>query len=88
MSAEEPSHANKTIHSTCRVLESLLLAPVFDRAAVQKAGASDKNLADFRRVLGPLIATLKEQPYLCGQQPSYPDFAVAGAFAVGPLSHF
>ncbi len=38
----------------------------------------DENLQAFRQSLGPLRATLKEQPYLGGASPLYADYSVFG----------
>ena len=34
----------------------------------------------FRAVLEPARRVLKEQPFLCGEQPAYPDYSLAGTF--------
>ncbi|MBM3517555.1 MAG: glutathione S-transferase family protein [Alphaproteobacteria bacterium] len=44
------------------------------------AGARELELEPYRRLLAPLRATLKEQPYLCGEAPAYADYIVFGAF--------
>lgn len=50
-----------------------------DFAAFQ-AKAREKGVAAFRAVLEPGRRVLKEQPFLCGGHPAYPDYALAGAF--------
>lgn len=45
-----------------------------------QAKAREKGVASFRAVLEPARRTLKEQPYLAGTHPAYPDYALAGAF--------
>ncbi len=45
-----------------------------------QAKARDKGLDAFRNVLEPARRVLNEQPFLNGQQPAYPDYALAGAF--------
>ncbi len=49
----------------------------------------EARLAEFRRALSPLRATLRAQPYLGGEGPLYADHCVMGAFlwarAVSPL---
>jgi glutathione S-transferase len=50
-----------------------------DFAAFQ-AKAREKGVAAFRGVLEPARRVLKEQPFLAGTHPAYPDYALAGAF--------
>ena len=50
-----------------------------DFAAFQAKGR-EKGVDTFRAVLEPARRVLKEQPFLCGDQPGYPDYALAGAF--------
>lgn len=50
-----------------------------DFAALQAKGR-EKGVDNFRAVLEPARRVLKEQPFLCGDQPGYPDYALAGAF--------
>jgi glutathione S-transferase len=50
-----------------------------DFAAFQ-AKACETGIASFRAVLEPARRVLKEQPFLSGAQPAYPDYALAGAF--------
>ena len=45
-----------------------------------QAKAREKGVDTFRAVLEPARRVLKEQPFLCGEHPSYPDYALAGAF--------
>jgi glutathione S-transferase len=45
-----------------------------------QAKAREKGVASFRAVLEPARRMLKEQPFLGGAQPAYPDYALAGAF--------
>jgi glutathione S-transferase len=45
-----------------------------------QAKAREKGVASFRAVLEPARRVLKEQPFLGGAQPAYPDYALAGAF--------
>ena len=45
-----------------------------------QAKAREKGVATFRTVLEPARRVLKEQPFLSGDQPAYPDYALAGAF--------
>jgi glutathione S-transferase len=40
----------------------------------------EAQLTALRRALGPLRATLRQQPFLAGEAPLYADFAVMGAF--------
>jgi glutathione S-transferase len=42
--------------------------------------AREKGLPAFRNVLEPARRLLREQKYLAGEQPAYPDYALAGAF--------
>ena len=50
-----------------------------DFAAFQK-NAREKGLATFRSVLEPARRMLREQAFLAGDHPAYPDYALAGAF--------
>jgi glutathione S-transferase len=50
-----------------------------DFAAFQ-AKAREKGVDAFRAVLEPARRVLKDQPFLCGEHPAYPDYALAGAF--------
>ena len=50
-----------------------------DFAAFQ-AAARDKGVAAFRSVLEPARRVLREQAFLAGAEPAYPDYALAGAF--------
>jgi glutathione S-transferase len=50
-----------------------------DFAAFQK-NAREKGLATFRSVLEPARRVLREQAFLAGDHPAYPDYALAGAF--------
>ena len=50
-----------------------------DFAAFQ-AKAREKGVAAFRAVLEPARRVLSEQKFLAGEQPAYPDYALAGAF--------
>jgi len=45
-----------------------------------QAKAREKGVAAFRAVLEPARRVLKEQAFLTGEQPAYPDYALAGAF--------
>ena len=45
-----------------------------------QAKAREKGVAAFRAVLEPARRVLKDQPFLSGEQPAYPDYALAGAF--------
>jgi glutathione S-transferase len=45
-----------------------------------QAKAREKGVTAFRAVLEPARRVLKEQPFLCGEHPAYPDYALAGAF--------
>jgi glutathione S-transferase len=60
-----------------------------DFAAVQK-NAREKGLATFRNVLEPARRVLREQVFLAGEHPAYPDYALVGAFLwariVSPLA--
>ena len=47
---------------------------------IQEAKAREKGVATFRTVLEPARRVLKEQPFLSGEQPAYPDYALAGTF--------
>jgi glutathione S-transferase len=40
----------------------------------------DERIAEFRRGLAPLRATLAAQPFLAGAAPAYPDYIVFGSF--------
>ncbi len=40
----------------------------------------DTTRADFTRLLAPLRYTVREQPFVCGESPSYGDYVVFGAF--------
>lgn len=53
-----------------------------DFAAFQKT-AREKGVANFRAVLEPARRVLKEQQFLSGDKPGYPDYALAGAFLWG-----
>jgi glutathione S-transferase len=50
-----------------------------DFATFQK-NAREKALPAFRNVLDPSRRVLREQKYLAGDHPAYPDYALAGAF--------
>ena len=39
--------------------------------------AREKGVSSFRAVLEPARRVLKEQPFLAGDQPAYPDYALA-----------
>ncbi len=60
-----------------------------DFAAFQK-NAREKGVATFRNVLEPARRVLQGQPFLAGDHPAYPDYALAGAFmwarTVSPLA--
>ena len=45
-----------------------------------QAKAREKGVATFRTVLEPARRVLKDQPFLSGEQPAYPDYALAGTF--------
>lgn len=45
-----------------------------------QAKARDKGIATFRAVLEPARRMLREQPFLSGDAPAYPDYALIGAF--------
>ena len=45
-----------------------------------QAKAREKGVAAFRAVLEPARRVLREQKFLAGEQPAYPDYALAGAF--------
>jgi glutathione S-transferase len=40
----------------------------------------DADLKALKTALGPFRQTVKEQPYLCGEQPAFADYIVFGAF--------
>ena len=48
--------------------------------ATFQAKARDKGIAAFRAVLEPARRALREQPFLSGDAPAYPDYALIGAF--------
>ncbi len=48
--------------------------------ATFQAKAREKGVAAFRTVLEPARRLLQEQKFLAGEHPSYPDYALAGAF--------
>jgi len=50
-----------------------------DFATFQK-NAREKGLTTFRSVLEPARRVLREQQFLAGDHPAYPDYALAGAF--------
>ncbi len=45
-----------------------------------QAKAREKGVTAFRSVLEPARRMLKEQPFLSGEHPAYPDYALVGAF--------
>jgi len=45
-----------------------------------QAKAREKGVTSLRAVLEPARRTLREQPFLAGSHPAYPDYALAGAF--------
>ena len=45
-----------------------------------QAKAREKGVAAFRAVLEPARRVLKEQKFLSGEQPAYPDYVLLGAF--------
>jgi len=45
-----------------------------------QAKAREKGVAAFRAVLEPARRILRDQKFLAGEEPSYPDYALAGAF--------
>jgi glutathione S-transferase len=45
-----------------------------------QARAREKGVAAFRAVLEPARRLLRDQSFLAGAQPAYPDYALAGAF--------
>jgi glutathione S-transferase len=50
-----------------------------DFAAFQ-AKARDKGIAAFRSVVEPARRVVRDQKFLAGEHPAYPDYALAGAF--------
>jgi glutathione S-transferase len=48
--------------------------------ATFQARAREKGVGVFRAVLEPARRVLREQKFLAGEQPAYPDYALAGAF--------
>ncbi len=55
-----------------------------------QARAREKGVAAFRATLEPARRVLREQPFLAGAHPAFPDYALAGAFmwarTVSPLA--
>ncbi len=51
-----------------------------------QAKAREKGVTAFRAVLEPARRVLKEQPFLAGEHPTYPDYALAGAFLWGRIA--
>ena len=45
-----------------------------------QAKARDKGVASFRSALEPARRVVREQKFLAGEHPAYPDYALAGAF--------
>jgi glutathione S-transferase len=45
-----------------------------------QAKARDKGVASFRSALEPARRVMREQKFLAGEHPAYPDYALAGAF--------
>jgi len=43
-------------------------------------GPSPKAVAAYRAVLEPARRVLRDQKFLAGEEPAYPDYALAGAF--------
>lgn len=52
----------------------------FGRTLETMRAERDERLAQFRRVLDPVRATLRTQPYLCGDAPAYADYVLFSAF--------
>jgi glutathione S-transferase len=51
-----------------------------------QAKAREKGVASFRAVLEPARRVLREQKFLAGEHPAYPDYALAGAFLWARIS--
>lgn len=56
-----------------------------DFATFQKA-AREKGVANFRAVLEPARRVLREQKFLAGNKPGYPDYALGGSFLWGHVA--
>jgi glutathione S-transferase len=64
--------------------------PYFQESRAKRLGTTDfsgiqtrareKGIAAFRAVLEPARRVLREQAFLSGERPAYPDYALAGAF--------
>ncbi|QCI69135.1 glutathione S-transferase family protein [Phreatobacter stygius] len=53
---------------------------VFRRPLEQLAAERDKDILAFRKLLDPARATLRSQPFLCGEQPAYADHILFSLF--------
>ena len=53
---------------------------LFRRSLEDLAAARDSDILAFRRLLDPLRATLRGQPFLCGAQPAYADYILFSLF--------
>lgn len=53
---------------------------VFKKSLEHLAAQRDAEITGFRRLLDPLRATLRSQPYLAGEQPAYADYILFSLF--------
>ena len=52
------------------------LEKAFRKSLEELAAQRETGIVDFRRALDPLRATLRAQPFLCGERPAYADYIV------------
>lgn len=52
----------------------------FGRPLEDLAGQREADIPGFRKLLDPLRATLRDQPFLCGAQPAYADYILFSLF--------
>lgn len=57
-----------------------VMEKAFGRTLETMRAECGERLAQFRRVLDPPRATMRAQPYLCGESPAYADYVLFSAF--------
>ena len=56
------------------------IEPVFKAPLEELAAHRDRDILAYRKLLDPLRATLRAQPFLCGHQPGYADYILLSQF--------
>lgn len=57
----------------------------FRKGLEEMAAQRETDVAEFRRTLDPIRATLRGQPYLCGAEPAYADYILFSVFQWGRI---